>query len=416
LPRLRLSDDQLKTIIWVMRECRTPGVPSFSALRKNQAELTKNVNIKTIRHVSAMGNEFYMNHPAELLALDWANPLVREFIQVYPEITDCISEFKQAEKWTKEVDLDDLSPMWADWKSAAHKHFYIKELSQLQNGDFVIPMRWVISNKEECAEVYKVIHYPESGCFIIHDEDLIQVQASDFRYNYLDLRETEHSLKFPGELAQSMPNSIRKIAKGRPVFSMRITPWSDDVSGNASKQFNPHMNVYIANANLPHHKVSQEYFVRFCSTSPHASSGEQFEAVAEGVLMQLPIIHHGRDSYHEAYRIFAHVLPADNPQQAESASNAGVHANLWCRYDDVGGTAAHRETDEGYRALFKPGITRTPAQTMRQIWAACSGVQDAVDVLQTTTGVKDKTALFWIEKLIIKARETQRNTSRTILV
>lgn len=97
----------------------------------------------------------------------------------------------------------------------------------------------------------------------------------------------------------------------------------------------------------------------------------------------------------------------------------------------AGGTAAHRETDEGYRALFKvffcsldilvsgatlnsiqPGIPRTPAQTVRvikrQIWAACSGVQDAVDELQTSTGVKDKTALFWIEKLIVKARETQK--------
>lgn len=78
-----------------------------------------------------------------------------------------------------------------------------------------------------------------------------------------------------------MPNPVCKIGKGRPVFSLRITPWSDDVSGNVSKQFNPHMNLYVASAILPHHKVSQEYFVRFCSTSPHASSGEQFEALAE---------------------------------------------------------------------------------------------------------------------------------------
>ena len=182
LPRLRLSDDQLKTIIWVMRECRTPDVPTFSALRKKQAELTKDVKIQTIRHVSAMGNEFYMNHPAELLALvrasfdflllcltrmkDWANPLVREFIQVYPEITDRISELNHADKWTKEVDLDDLSPMWADWSRSAHKHFYIKELAQLKNGKFVIPMRWVIFNKEEYAEVYNVVHY-SSVCISI---------------------------------------------------------------------------------------------------------------------------------------------------------------------------------------------------------------------------------------------------------
>jgi hypothetical protein len=44
----------------------------------------------------------------------------------------------------------------------------------------------------------------------------------------------------------------------------------------------------------------------------------------------------------------------------------------------------------------------------RQIWAACGGVQDVVDSLQTSTGVKDKMALFWIEKLIKKAQEMQK--------
>ncbi|KAJ7933328.1 hypothetical protein B0H13DRAFT_1856351 [Mycena leptocephala] len=139
-----------------------------------------------------------------------------------------------------------------------------------------------------------------------------------------------------------MPNPVRKIAKGRPVFSIRIVPWSDDVSGN-------------------------EYFVRFCSTSPHASSGEQFEALADDI---------GTDKFHEAYDceleqeilflIFSHVLPADNPQQAESASNAGVKSNLWCRYDLAGGTAAHRETDEGYRALFKARLSEFRVHRRRQ--------------------------------------------------
>jgi hypothetical protein len=97
------------------------------------------------------------------LLQDWANPLVREFIQVYPEITDNISEFRQADKWTKEVDFNDLSPMWADWKNASHKHFYVKELAQLKDGKFVVPLRWIIFQKEEYAEVYNVIHYPAVG-------------------------------------------------------------------------------------------------------------------------------------------------------------------------------------------------------------------------------------------------------------
>ncbi|KAF8994431.1 hypothetical protein BDZ89DRAFT_1150102 [Hymenopellis radicata] len=40
-PRQRLSDDHLKTVLWVMRESGTPNVPSFSAIRKLQDKLAK---------------------------------------------------------------------------------------------------------------------------------------------------------------------------------------------------------------------------------------------------------------------------------------------------------------------------------------------------------------------------------------
>lgn len=78
-----------------------------------------------------------------------------------------------------------------------------------------------------------------------------------------------------------MPNPIREVAEGRPAFTLRIMPWCDDVSGNVSKQYNAHTNIYTTNSNIPHRKLSQEYFVRFCSTSQHASSLEQFEALSE---------------------------------------------------------------------------------------------------------------------------------------
>jgi hypothetical protein len=52
------------------------------------------------------------------------------------------------------------------------------------------------------------------------------------------------------------------------------------------------------------------------------------------------------------FQIRAHLLPADNPQQAESASTAGSSSTFWCRVDDNGGSASHLETDTGYHALF----------------------------------------------------------------
>ncbi len=85
----------------------------------------------------------------------------------------------------------------------------------------------------------------------------------------------------PPAWAIQMPHHVRTIAKGRPAFVLGTMIWSDDVSGNVSKQYNAHTNVYIANLNLPHEKLQQEYFVRFSSTSQNASSSEQLHAVCK---------------------------------------------------------------------------------------------------------------------------------------
>lgn len=79
-----------------------------------------------------------------------------------------------------------------------------------------------------------------------------------------------------------MPNPLRNLTDGsEELLSCFIKPWCDDVSGGRSKQYQPHNNIYLSHANLPGHLLNQEYFVRFVSTTTHASSVEQFEAVKQ---------------------------------------------------------------------------------------------------------------------------------------
>ncbi|KAJ7857220.1 hypothetical protein B0H13DRAFT_2237721 [Mycena leptocephala] len=376
LPRLRLSDDHLKAIIWVMKECGTPNVPSFYGLRKMQKKMTQDVGLRPRHHTSSLNNQFYMNHPNDLLRLDFSNPLVREHLHFYPEITTTVSESWQAEKYVKEIEDDDLSPMWANWDGASHRHFYIKELAQSKDGKYYVPLKWIIYKKQVHCDAYLVTK--ETDAFTPHT-----------------------------------PHPVREIAQGRPVFVLRIMPWADDVSGNRSKQYNAHMNMYIANINLPHQLLSQEYFVRFCATSQYASSLEQFDALAEDCMQNDWTPTYDCKLQQEIlFRIGIHLLPADNPQQAETTSTAGSSANRWCREDDSGGSATHCETDEGYHALFAPGEPRTPADTVakikEQIRSACLGVATAVENLQTESGVKDKISVHWIELLLNRAREIQQ--------
>ncbi|KAJ7664821.1 hypothetical protein B0H17DRAFT_1162742 [Mycena rosella] len=397
-----------------MRECGTPDVPSFYALRKMQAKLMRDVGLKPRHHTSSLDNQFYMNHPNDLIRLDFGNPLVREHLNFYPEVTTTVSESWQASKWVNEIESDNLTPMWANWKAASHRHFYIKELAQCHDATYIVPLKWIIYDKKVHAEAYLVTR-EASGIFTVEEHKVIRILATDLQYNFLDLREQGDMVfsSVQNVFKPYTPHPTRLIARGRPVFVLCIMPWADDVSRNRTKQYNVHMNMYFTNLNIPYKYLAQEYFVHFCATSPHAGSLEQFAALAEDCK---------QDDWSPAYdselqqeilfRIGIHLLPADNPQQAETTLTSGSSATYWCREDNSGGSASHRETDEGYHALFSPGQSRKPEETMEkireQIRAACRGVTSAVEQIQTESRVKDKIAVHWIEQLIDKAREIQK--------
>ena len=91
----------------------------------------------------------------------------------------------------------------------------------------------------------------------------------------------------PPWVSSSMPHPIQQTAEGRHVYNINMMTWSDDVSGNRTKQYNAHTNVYLANLNLPHKLLQQEYFVRFCSTSPEASALEQFDALCSDLYVDV---------------------------------------------------------------------------------------------------------------------------------
>ncbi|TFY66993.1 hypothetical protein EVJ58_g1912 [Rhodofomes roseus] len=418
LPRLRMSDDHLKVFLWVMKECGTPDVPSFKQLRALQEKVKAEMNIKTSPHVSAPGNQFYATKPSETIRLDFANPLVRPHMSMLPRVDAPISEYLQGAKC---LDMDDTTLdtnqlMWMDHTQNTHHHFYIKEVAALRDGQFVIPLRFLTQGDTDCFDGFPVEFDPTTESFTVKTEAIVRMKASDLHANVLDLLASGYALRFNDDAptwTADMPHPTRKIAQGRATYTVKVMGWSDDVSGNKTKQYNAHTNVYVANVNLPHRKLQQEYFIRFCSTSQNATSSEQMEAFCNDM---------GPDKWHVAYdcvlgeevlfRLIPHLLPADNPQQSEHCSHIGGKGKYPCRACRVGGSAEERETDAGYEQFFSSGISRsvndTIAEIKAQLLAACLGVQDAVDDMQTQSGVKDKIAQHWIEILIPRARALQQ--------
>ncbi|KAG8914101.1 hypothetical protein FRC01_004225 [Tulasnella sp. 417] len=419
MPRLRLSDAQMRLILWVMKQAGCPNAPSFTGLRKTQAELRKIIGLKTHQYTSQIGNIFYMNDIPKLISQDISNPLTAGHIRWYPEENSDgrVSEAWHAGRWAKELPNEKLSPMYAQ----GLKHYYVNEISQTSTGRYVIPLKWIMRDGELTADAYDVQISP-AGKFRVDDAQIVQITASTLERNYFDLQPYSMMSLVGSEMhLDQMPNSLRALAQGDELYVSHIQIWGDDVSGNRSKQYNLHNNIYFSHANLPHRMLQQEYFVRFASTSPHASVVEQMAAAVQQI----------RENNKNPARSFNPVtctycrviieiecLPGDNPQQSEETSHIGLMGRLFCRRCQVGGSAADVETENGYHALYSPGTPRTAEKTRadiaEQLRLACRGVEARVEEYQTATGTKDKILQHWIPVILAKSKEVYAPWGKTL--
>ena len=69
LPRLRLSTDHFKVILWALKELGMHSVPSMARFQKMQQSLQRQCAIRTDLKRSPEGNIFYQNRIADLIAL-----------------------------------------------------------------------------------------------------------------------------------------------------------------------------------------------------------------------------------------------------------------------------------------------------------------------------------------------------------
>jgi hypothetical protein len=69
MPHLRLSNDHMKSILWMIRELNVPDTPGFYALREMQKRLAVEMDIQLCEHTSVLGTKFIAVTPENLLAL-----------------------------------------------------------------------------------------------------------------------------------------------------------------------------------------------------------------------------------------------------------------------------------------------------------------------------------------------------------
>ncbi|KAG8927112.1 hypothetical protein FRC02_008455 [Tulasnella sp. 418] len=418
-PRLRFSRAQKYAILNWAKELGAKDVPDLRQLERCHERIKKSVGDPTTKYNSTTGDVFYLNDIGKAIAKDFANPLLRPDMQFFPEDAgDGMSQAWHGDKWLFDAPGEALTPM----VEVKEKHFYIDELVRCSDNQYFIPQRFIICSDDQQSEktlnaIGRNVTKTPNGFVVDSKESLIAV--SSFEIPFIELSKRSSYPGFAEEsrsFAEKMPNPVRQVAKGRVVYSVPLIIFMDDVSGNVSKQWNKHYNIYMSNGSLPREALDKEFCTRFVTTSPHVPPMELMRGVKSSIekAFKEGIVSYDYQTRKEVLlRPFALFFPGDNPMQAELCSHSGLQSNYFCRACKVGGTKEHKASNTGFMELFNAGAPRQAAETAKEVHqqvllSTKSGGTEKVEEHMRNTGVKDAITSPIINSVLRKGIELRK--------
>ncbi|CAH7688187.1 hypothetical protein PPACK8108_LOCUS23115 [Phakopsora pachyrhizi] len=147
-----------------------------------------------------------------------------------------------------------------------YKSYYIYEPAQLKDGNVVVCKLdvFVLSSSELQISI--------SGDLDFYASDLKEIMAQDFLKLYIEIKAHD---------GRSLADKCRNILLGKMIRHIPLNIYSDDTSGNLSKQWNKHISIYMTLSGLPPKYSNQEYNTMFVATSNIASALELCAPVVE---------------------------------------------------------------------------------------------------------------------------------------
>ncbi|KAA1073675.1 hypothetical protein PGT21_022199 [Puccinia graminis f. sp. tritici] len=356
---------QLRMILTL---CRMK-LPHWNALRRCRENIRKIFHVSVNETESVFLNKCYALSIKQMLANELSNPYVRPHLRVYPEDNHGLYQHAlyQSKKWREELPYDCRVQMVAH--EVHRKHYYIYEPTLLRTGNLVVPIFFfeangkmyakVVVNPEFCTRAEdgkKFIKLPENLSY--DSQWLSTIPVFDFEMTCEEIKMVDGQyltdimdalLIEANNVEVAFPNPWRAKAAGRMIRHVPITLYSDDTSGNVSKQWNKHVSYYFTLSGLPPNHTNQEYNCHFISTSNVAGPLELAEQIVDEMNDLATNGHPAFDSsIHEEVLVMSVVLCflADSPMHAEitSTPNPGS-ANNPCRMCKLTvGTREERQT------------------------------------------------------------------------
>ncbi|CAE6516777.1 unnamed protein product [Rhizoctonia solani] len=428
-PTIQFSKAQQMAVLDWAFEMGAPDVPSMYELDKCSKKIKGLMGDSTRMFKTQTGHVFYVNQVGAFLRQDFANLTIREQMEFYPH--DCdgfMSEVWHGEKMTLGHNREQLTPM----VSLGGRSFFVNELTLLDDGSLFLTDMFLKHHGQLSARGRKFELQDPATCsgqnYFRFSDEIIDYPISKFQQTCVDLTKI-----YPDGIIVSnghqewrdwfVPHPLRETAKGREVYSVPFIVFLDDVSGNASKQWNKHWSCYASNSSLPRKKLNERLNIRFMTTSQYASPIEILEAIRADFdeAFDNPIVVWDAASGREVLvRPYIHLISGDNPMQAEECSTLGLRSNLFCRTCKAGGPHTYKISAEGFPLQMQSAQLRSPEHTIaciKQQYEIAFTSKSAQHLAehQRDSGVKDSIAQPLLEALIKRRKELQKDSSLSFL-
>ncbi|KAF7364704.1 hypothetical protein MVEN_00340200 [Mycena venus] len=437
-PRACFSEKELNATRWYAKKNGVSMQPTIKQVKNHRQDILNTAGLETNLLEGKLGNSFAINDWFKILEHEFANPLVRPKLHLYPEDSgEKLEEARQAEKWKEEVDGNISAPMA---RGNGGKDYYVEEVCFAKlNGDGavgpVMPMRWFTRNGNIMSTAHPLRLTPSKLAFIIDgsDDACLEIPLENYFLNVRDLEDPECQHHYgipppssisgifygPGqplqEWNQPPVNQWRVKANGRRVHSVPLWEYCDDTSGNVSKKWNKHNSILFTLAGLPRALTQMLYNIHFIVTSNLSPPLEMIEAV---VAMLKQAQTEGIEVWDCEYKEWILIIPwilafqGDNPMSSEFASHIGMKGKYFCRVcqaksDKNNRAPGHAGEIDRLTEFMTAGAPRTREKTIADLTAqlnrAIDGAPSAADDMATETGSKDKYFQHFLEKLQVAA-------------
>ncbi|KAI8450839.1 hypothetical protein BY996DRAFT_8688860 [Phakopsora pachyrhizi] len=273
----------------VLRLCDVQ-LPSWKTVQSAKTQLQKMTHCKKYTSLSVIGN------PMTTVSIQG---LLKQY-NFYPENSkgENIYKLSQCEKWLHQYPRD----LQAQMIRVGDQSFYIYEPAQIIDRNVVVPLYFYNKGNKLWAKVCKLnvlvlpsslVELSISGDLNFYSSNMKEIMAEEFLKPYHEITfNNGRTLKSicRNELYEitperteiiKLPNPWRLKAQGRMIRHVPLSIYSDDTSGNLSKQWNKHISIFMSLAGLPPHILNQEYNTLFVATSNIATALELAAPVVE---------------------------------------------------------------------------------------------------------------------------------------